>query len=233
LVEEGFRALKLKGGKNADDDAERVVRVREAVGPKVGLRFDANQGYDLEQSLRFVERTKSAKLELLEQPTPRGEADLMGRVVEGAPIPVMADENQVLMASPNPLVPDIEEDLRLRLGKQIRTVLCTAASINGAVAKYYSQDSGAAATAGSDSPRSQKTAARSKKTPATAAETKRQRLLLTIVSFNLAVMLLVFLVFTPLRGGLYRLAVIDYILVVLLSAIVAAVAYVVVPKLTD
>ena len=32
-------------GLNADEDAERVLKVREAVGPSVELRFDANQGY--------------------------------------------------------------------------------------------------------------------------------------------------------------------------------------------
>jgi L-alanine-DL-glutamate epimerase-like enolase superfamily enzyme len=92
-VGKGFRALKLKGGLDADEDAERVVRVREAVGPGIELRFDANQGYSVEASLRFVELTRRADLELLEQPTPRGEPDLMGRVVEWAAIPVMADES--------------------------------------------------------------------------------------------------------------------------------------------
>jgi L-alanine-DL-glutamate epimerase-like enolase superfamily enzyme len=92
-VGQGFRALKLKGGLDPEEDAERVLRVREAVGPRIGIRFDANQGYTVEQSLRFVELTRTARLELLEQPTPRGEPDLMGRVVEAAPIPVMADES--------------------------------------------------------------------------------------------------------------------------------------------
>ena len=44
-------------------------------------------------SLRFVELTRGAGLELLEQPTPRGEPDLLGRVVESSPMPVMADES--------------------------------------------------------------------------------------------------------------------------------------------
>jgi L-alanine-DL-glutamate epimerase-like enolase superfamily enzyme len=93
LVGRGFRALKLKGGRDAEDDAERVVRVRERVGPGIQLRFDANQGYSVNESLRFVELTRGAGLELLHQPTPRGEPDLLGRVVELAPIPVMADES--------------------------------------------------------------------------------------------------------------------------------------------
>jgi len=70
-----------------------VLKVRAAVGGKIGLRFDANQGYTVEQSLWFVEATRSAKLQLLEQPTPRGEPDLLGRVTSLAHIPVMADES--------------------------------------------------------------------------------------------------------------------------------------------
>ena len=93
LVAQGIRALKLKGGLDPEEDAERVVRVREAVGSGIQLRFDANQGYSVDGSLRFVELTRGARLELLEQPTPRGEPDLMGRVVESASIPVMADES--------------------------------------------------------------------------------------------------------------------------------------------
>jgi len=41
----GFRALKIKGGTVVDDDVERLIKVRQAVGKKIGLRFDANQGY--------------------------------------------------------------------------------------------------------------------------------------------------------------------------------------------
>jgi len=92
-VGQGFRALKLKGGVDVEDDIARFLAVREAVGEKVELRFDANQGYDLEQSLRFVEGTRRAKLELLEQPTPRGQPDLLGRVTSDSHIPVMADES--------------------------------------------------------------------------------------------------------------------------------------------
>ncbi len=93
LVADGFKSLKIKGGKNVDEDIERVLKVREAVGRRVGLRFDANQGYTVEGSLRFVESTRPAKLELIEQPTPRGKPDLLGRVTDEVHIPVMADES--------------------------------------------------------------------------------------------------------------------------------------------
>ena len=92
-IARGFRCLKLKGGKEIDSDVVRIRRVREAVGEQIELRFDANQGYTVEESLRFVEETRAAKLELIEQPTPKGEPDLLGRVTSEAHVPVMADES--------------------------------------------------------------------------------------------------------------------------------------------
>jgi L-alanine-DL-glutamate epimerase-like enolase superfamily enzyme len=90
---EGFKALKLKGGLDVDIDIERVLKVREAIGKKIELRFDANQGFSVEESRRFVEQTREADLELIEQPTPKGEPDMLGRVTGAVPIPVMADES--------------------------------------------------------------------------------------------------------------------------------------------
>jgi len=92
-VARGFACLKMKGGKDVGSDIERVLKVREAVGKDVELRFDANQGFTVEDSLLFVERTREAHLELIEQPTPKGQPDLLGRVARRVPIPVMADES--------------------------------------------------------------------------------------------------------------------------------------------
>lgn len=92
-VGRGFRCLKLKGGLDPEGDAERVMRVREAVGPGVELRFDANQGYTVEQSLAFVALVRRARLSLIEQPTPRSELEELGRVTAGVPVRIMADES--------------------------------------------------------------------------------------------------------------------------------------------
>jgi len=92
-VEDGFSCLKIKGGLDVENDIERILEVRKAVGDKIGLRFDANQGYSVEESLEFVKGTIGARLELFEQPTAKGEPDLLGRVTAGVSIPVMADES--------------------------------------------------------------------------------------------------------------------------------------------
>jgi L-alanine-DL-glutamate epimerase-like enolase superfamily enzyme len=92
-VSRGFTCLKIKGGINVESDIERVLKVRESVGKGIELRFDANQGFSLEDSFKFVEQTRKARLELIEQPTPKGKPDLLGRVTSGVSIPVMADES--------------------------------------------------------------------------------------------------------------------------------------------
>jgi len=93
FVREGFQALKIKGGTDVDADIDRLIRVREAVGRRIELRFDANQGYTMDQAVRLVEATREARLELLEQPTPSGQPDLLGRVTRRVAVPVMADES--------------------------------------------------------------------------------------------------------------------------------------------
>ncbi len=92
-VGDGFQCIKIKGGRDVALDIERILEVRRAVGEKIGLRFDANQGYSVAESIEFVEKTRSARLELIEQPTAKGEPDLLGRVTAGVHIPVMADES--------------------------------------------------------------------------------------------------------------------------------------------
>ena len=92
-VEQGFSCLKIKGGADLDADVERLLEVRRAVGPKIELRFDANQGFTVEETLELVRRAADARLRLIEQPTPKGEPELMAQISRRTSIPVMADES--------------------------------------------------------------------------------------------------------------------------------------------
>ena len=90
---QGFSAIKLKGGLSLDEDIQKIAGVREAVGGKIELRFDANQGYTVDEAVRFVKKTAPFHVELIEQPTPAANAHLLGRISRSVPIPVMADES--------------------------------------------------------------------------------------------------------------------------------------------
>ncbi len=97
-------------------------------------------------------------------------------------VPVLVDNNQLLMASPNPLDPNVEEELRLRFSMPVRTVLCTPANINDAIAKYVPKDPSAAeaapapAAAAPGQPAAAPAAAPAKpKGPMTAEDIKQRR----------------------------------------------------------
>lgn len=92
-VGQGFASLKIKGGIDVQQDIERILAVREAVGELIDLSLDANQGYTPEQAMKFIRGTKKAHPSFLEQPTPRGDLELMGYVSSLADVPIMADES--------------------------------------------------------------------------------------------------------------------------------------------
>ncbi len=69
-VKRGFKAIKVKIGKDLEEDIERLVKMREKHGKKMAIRIDANQGYTAAQTIEFYNRTKSLDIELIEQPLP-------------------------------------------------------------------------------------------------------------------------------------------------------------------
>jgi L-alanine-DL-glutamate epimerase-like enolase superfamily enzyme len=89
----GFRVLKVKIGLDLEEDLERLRRLRERVGPGVGIRADANQGYSVEETLRFFGETAALDLEFLEQPLPAKEVEAMRALPEGIRERIAADES--------------------------------------------------------------------------------------------------------------------------------------------
>ncbi len=88
----GFRALKVKVGLDLDEDINRVAAVREAVGPPIELRVDANQGYTVDQAIRFAEHMEPLDVAFVEQPVKADDYAGLRKVTERSPIDIMADE---------------------------------------------------------------------------------------------------------------------------------------------
>jgi type II secretion system (T2SS) protein E len=112
-------------------------------------------------------------------------------------VPLMADGGQLLIASPTPIVPDVEEELRLRLGMPVRSVLCTPAAINKMISKFYPWDSPAVAPspAQAEKPakKKEKAIVKPPAEPLSADERIKRRIQASIVAFNLTVIAYVFI----------------------------------------
>ena len=73
----GFRYLKVKLGRDPEEDIERMIRLHERFGHRAILRVDMNQGYDIRSFQTFLQKTASIPMDVIEQPLPVGfEQDL-------------------------------------------------------------------------------------------------------------------------------------------------------------
>ncbi|WBY08378.1 L-fuconate dehydratase [Sphingomonas sp. 7/4-4] len=75
-VSAGFGHVKLKVGRDLDDDIRRLRIAREAVGPDVKLMIDANQIWEVDQAITWVNALAFAEPWFIEEPT--SPDDVMG-----------------------------------------------------------------------------------------------------------------------------------------------------------
>ena len=92
---QGYRILKIKVGKEGMADVERIRAIRNAVGPEIALRVDANQGWSAKEAVRIIGRLEDLGIgiDLVEQPV--GAHDLAGMqyVTQHTYTPILADES--------------------------------------------------------------------------------------------------------------------------------------------
>jgi len=90
---QGATILKIKLGKKPADDLERMQKIRDAVGPNMVLRIDANQGWDYEAAIRCLNSMKDLNIEFCEQPMRTWYDDKLKDLRENTTIKIMADES--------------------------------------------------------------------------------------------------------------------------------------------
>lgn len=91
---DGFGCVKLKVGMLGSPRAEaaRVARVRDALGPGVALRLDANGAWDAPRAIETIRACEPYRIELVEQPVPADEIHELALVSRAVDTPVAADE---------------------------------------------------------------------------------------------------------------------------------------------
>ena len=92
-VSAGALTLKLKvGGAAPREDEARLRALREAVGPEIRIRVDANQAWSVEEAIETLRTLSAYDLEYAEQPVGADDIEALARVREASPVRIAADE---------------------------------------------------------------------------------------------------------------------------------------------
>lgn len=93
FVERGVRMIKVKLGKDAKQDVERIRLIREAIGQGYILRIDANQGWSYEDAVMALNGMAPYDIQFCEQPMRRWNDEKLPQLRAQSPIAIMADES--------------------------------------------------------------------------------------------------------------------------------------------
>ena len=93
VEKDGFTILKIKAGINPSEDIQALTLIRQAVGPNIRLRVDANQGYTVSDAVRTLKAFEELGVEAVEQCLPSWDLDGMRFVRSKVDLQVMLDES--------------------------------------------------------------------------------------------------------------------------------------------
>lgn len=90
-----FGCIKLKVGMESSpaSEASRVRAVRDAIGPDIRLRLDANGAWDRATAIVTIQALEPYDIELVEQPVPARDLNGLRAVADAIDTPIAADES--------------------------------------------------------------------------------------------------------------------------------------------
>lgn len=91
--QKGVKIIKVKLGKKANEDVERIKQIRAAVGNEIILRVDANQGWSYNDAVFVLQNIQSYNIQFCEQPMRKYNDELLPELRKQTTISIMADES--------------------------------------------------------------------------------------------------------------------------------------------
>ncbi len=90
----GFQCVKLKVGLggSVQEEVKRVAAVRDAIGPAMHLRLDANEAWNLEEAIAILSQCVPYNIQYVEQPLKAHDLAGMHTLRRSVPIPIAVDE---------------------------------------------------------------------------------------------------------------------------------------------
>lgn len=94
FVSQGFETLKIKVGLNPSEDILRLKAIRHAVGERINILSDANQGWDAKSALQIIDSLvkNDIGIAMVEQPVKAWDYENLKYVRDNSILPIYADE---------------------------------------------------------------------------------------------------------------------------------------------
>jgi L-alanine-DL-glutamate epimerase-like enolase superfamily enzyme len=93
FVAAGHTELKLKVGRDLENDYDTVAAIRDRVGSSVKLRIDANMNWSVPAAIKWIKALEPYDLQFVEQPGPDFDLEGMATVRRAVSTPIAADES--------------------------------------------------------------------------------------------------------------------------------------------
>jgi len=99
FVAAGHGELKLKVGRDLAHDSDTLAAIRDAVGPDVKIRIDANMNWSVPAAIKWIRALEEFDLQYVEQPVPDFDVQGLAQVRRSVSVPIAADEACTTMRS--------------------------------------------------------------------------------------------------------------------------------------
>jgi L-alanine-DL-glutamate epimerase-like enolase superfamily enzyme len=134
-LEAGFTTMKIKAGRDPEEDLAMVRAIREAVGDRLALRVDPNTGYEPDVCLDLAKQLESYGLQYFEQPMAKEAIEDSARIRRLTTTPLALNESVTTLANVRRileldaaavLLPDTYQCGGIRVVRQIADLAATA-----------------------------------------------------------------------------------------------------------
>ncbi|MAO64425.1 MAG: o-succinylbenzoate synthase [Balneola sp.] len=92
LIDEGYTTIKLKVGRNFEQEVE-ILKALRSQFPELSIRIDANEAWSTDEAIRNLSTLESLDIEYCEQPVEAADLQGLKKVTDTVNINVAADES--------------------------------------------------------------------------------------------------------------------------------------------
>lgn len=93
ILERGFGIIKVKVGRSGNEDIERIKHIRKAIGMKIPIRIDANQGWEKMEAIHTLKTVGDLNIQFCEEPIAKWDYMSLPELRSNSPVPIMGDES--------------------------------------------------------------------------------------------------------------------------------------------